>query len=775
MANFNKAKDQVSAALESLVNAFETQRTSAANSGLFSKENARYISVESADLSASEMKSFETDMGRLEGVVEDVIKSEPAFESMDLQPHQIKAGVVVAAASANPLAYVQAQMQPKHHANTPAAVGLESLWDNASLDVSQISKESFDEIELNQFINYSIVFNVMASRQDDFNAAFFKPLTVTPDEVGYRVAIRLEQVWNGATHDPSKEGETAFEYRNLIDALIHPEVLEDNATDVIPAVLEFTAGGAKTTNEKSFLLIPGVVEAKEVKLEDVAVKTAPLRVGMAHNLLKLSSIPELIANGAMDEKDSLDSRVALKSLIIKTSDDKEAFKFDTSLLPYNQFYKTPEGHFRSMALTFESKAFLLHKGLLNTTSVAPTNAAVAALIAAGYEAYLKVRAFGNIRVDSANVEISAATITVANVFKDGEEVSLEDATLKPLLAAFKFGQPDAVLQVAGFELEARRTNYNLRTRGRLIDSNEFSEQLVIPLRSPISIIKPIVGGDKANPDIKALINAARIQANNDGVKTILNYAQVLKSITSREGFNYLADRDSIPGIGRHFIQPCYIEEDIHLPDLINSVSSANRLADIQGGISTKVNEILGRVFAVTNYIPVVEQMTGGNPGSITAVIGTDQRLPQYFAIQGDERLFQGRVKHKVVDTANKYMRGKVVMTVTRDGASEGPDPFSFGTFLWTSELMVSAQRTLGASTFQQHLVHPRYAHVVNLPIIVVLNITGIEEVTGESTVLPMRTVTAAEAATIGNSAAAPTNATAAGTVPVQVKPVKPAN
>ena len=768
MANFNKAKDHITTALESMVAQFDTYRTSAAKSHLFTAETAEMLSVESADLSDAQQRSFSNNMADIRELVASVVSSESAYNGVELQPHQIDAGAIVAGASGNTLRYVQAQMKPRAYEGTAYATGLESIWDGASLDMSEISKESFDEKELNQFINYSIVFNVMASRQDDFNAAFFKALTNTPDEVGYRVTVRLEQVWNGAEHDPSKAGETAFNYRNLVDALVHPEVLEDNATDVIPAVLEFE-NGAKT-NKDEFFIIDGELDPVETKLEDVTVKTAPLKIGRPHNLLKLSSIPELIANGLMNEKDSLDSRVALSAVYFKTADNK-AIKFVTKDLPYTQFYKTPEGHFRSMALNYDGR-FLLSKAV-KTTKGEDLPADLKALQDAGYDVYLRVRVNGSIRVDSANVDLTAPELYVAEVFKDGVSVSLEDATLKPLLAKLKFGEDAPALKVAGYDIEARRTNYNLRTRGRLIDSNEFAEQFVIPLRSPISIIKPIVGGDKANPDIKALINAARIQANNDGVKTILNYAALLKSVVTREGYTYMADRESIPGIGRHFIQPCYIEEDLHLPDLVNSVSSANRLADIQGGISTKVNEILGRVFAITNYQAVVEQMTGGSIGNITAVIGTDQRLPQYFAIQGDERLFQGRVKHKVVATSNKHMRGKVVMTVTRDGASEGPDPFSFGSFLWTPELMVSAQRTLGASTFQQHLIHPRYAHVVNLPIVVVLNITGIEEVTGESTVLPTRSVTADEAATIRNAATAPKNADKDGKAPVMITPTKP--
>ena len=120
------------------------------------------------------------------------------------------------------------------------------------------------------------------------------------------------------------------------------------------------------------------------------------------------------------------------------------------------------------------------------------------------------------------------------------------------------------------------------------------------------------------------------------------------------------------------------------------------------------------------------------------------------------------------------MRGKAIMTLTRDNSQEGPDPFSFGTFLWTSELMVSAQRTIGAATFQQHLVHPRYAHVINTPIIVVLNITGMEEVSGEATVLNTRAVTAEDASYIGNGLPAPKHTDKDGKKPVTVTaPARP--
>ena len=143
-------------------------------------------------------------------------------------------------------------------------------------------------------------------------------------------------------------------------------------------------------------------------------------------------------------------------------------------------------------------------------------------------------------------------------------------------------------------------------------------------------------------------------------------------------------------------------------------------------------------------------MTGGNVGKIKVAIGTDYRLPQYLNIQGDTRLFGGKMEYEIASTPNKLMRNKIVLTLTRVNSDEGPDPFSYGTFIWTPELMVSTQLSRGAQTFNQHLVHPRYMHVVNIPIIAVVDITGIEEVTGEATVLPVVTRTADEVKEFGN-------------------------
>lgn len=754
MAKFKKHVDAMTAAIESIASDLEVSRNDASTAHLYGKnELNNFISVESESLNSVQMENYRAGMEEISNHLEGIFAAHNlnGIEG-GIPAHSLEAAQILLGASGDLAGYNRQQMNATLEKGIPVH-SFESYafgpYGDVSISTSnQVAVESFDEKVLDKYLNYSIIFNVLASRQDEFSALFFKPLTITPDEVGYIVNIRMEQVWNGIEHLPNGQAKDIVK-RNLIDALTHPEVLETNSTEIIPFVQE---GGAKVggvdpiKNVEHFLDDASAAVRTLRNLDGIDVLSAPLKTNMEHNLLGLSSHPSLIANGLMNEKDSLDSRVALENIYLEV--DGKFVKFNTHLLRTSAFYRAIEGNMREIALTFDNGSFLLSADRLAMDgTVVPV---FKQLEDAGYAVRLRVRGFGKGTVEYGNIEIVAAPVEIASVYKDGVEVSLEDPALKAIIGGLDIGKPSSKVKFAGFDLEARRTNYDLRSRGLLLDSTEYREQFVVPLRSPISIQKPIVDAHKEHPDVKALVNATRIQANNDAVTTVLNHAALMEELVAKYNFVDQTSRDSFPGIGRYFLTPCFLREKLHLPTLVNSTSSENRLKDIQGGITTKLNEMVGRILQETNYIPVVEQMTGGNVGKIKVAIGTDYRLPQYLNIQGDTRLFGGKMEYEIASTPNKLMRNKIVLTLTRVNSDEGPDPFSYGTFIWTPELMVSTQLSRGAQTFNQHLVHPRYMHVVNIPIIAVVDITGIEEVTGEATVLPVVTRTADEVKEFGN-------------------------
>lgn len=765
MAKFNRTGDAVVAAINSVVASLESASITQGTSHHYNnKDLAQKLGMESAALMSSGNNAFENYVSSMESIA-DHLKSPEVFGSReflnvlgvnstaDIPAHSLEAAQIILAASGDLSGYLAAQLKDHSTKGVPQG-SMEALYTGEggtqaiAVDQSTFALESFDEKELNKYLNYSIVYNVMASRQDPLNALWFKPLTVTPDEIGYRVAIRSEDVWNGEEHNPNG-APTEFRKQKLIDALIHPEILDNNATEVIP----FYQNGAIDNTEYFTTSVP----AYNVSLNGVTIKTAPLKVGTEFNLLALSSHPSLIQNQLMGEKDSLDGNIRVKRVYLKV--DGKIVAYDTEMFPRAGFYKSVEGHHREMSLNFVNRSFLATDGVveLGTTNKI---AVFEEFATAGYEVRLAINLTGTIRTDSSVGAIHALPVRISSIVKDGREVPFDkaalasDAALKAIVEKLWPATGAPKIEVDSFDLRVNRTNYNLRTRGLLLDSTMVEEQITIPLRSPISINKPVVGPEKEYPDVKGLVNATRIQANNDGVATILNHARLMEAITSRKSYSE-ADRESFPGIGRHFLRPCFIRQKLHLPDLVNSVSSKDRQKDIQGAISTKINELVGRALLVTNYPAIVEQLTGGNPGKVKAIIATDPRLPQYLNIQGDVRLFGNLIDYEIETTPNKLMNNKVFISFSREQSSEGPDPFTYGTFVWTPELVVSRQMDRGSSTYHQHMVQPRYLHIVNIPILIEIEITGIDEVTGEQTVLLVSQVSAADKAEVGNKMPAP--------------------
>ena len=788
MAIFTSNKDKDSSAIDSFVKNLNAARMAPSTSGYYGNTAlANALSMEStamASLPATEVDGYATAMEGISNhlLSADLLGSDEmlgvlGIESVsEIPAHSLQAAQIMLAASGNIRGYHASQLKDYSKPGIPsmemvdivngpagriAVAGSQSRWGDEAL-----SLESFDEKELSNFLNYSIVYNVMASRQDEVNKLFFKPLTITPDQTGYVVEVRMERVWNGEEHNPDGTINMAAK-RNLIDALVHPEVLETNGTRVIPYFQNGTID-----NSAHFIT---EVAPYNVLLDGVPVKTAPLKVDMNHPLIGLSSHPTLISNGLMDNTDSLDSSIQIDTVYLDVNGKVVSFR--TADFYRSGFVKSPEGHHREMILNFNNGGFVADADV-KEHGTANQIAEFKAFSDANYDVRLRVRLQGTANVERGYVEVNALPVQIASIDKDGLQVPFDakalasDATLKALVEALWPAAGAPKIKVIGYDVLTHRTNYNLRTRGRLIDSELYREQVLVPLLSPIAIVKPIVGGEKEYPDVKALVRATYIQANNDGIKTILNYDEKLASVVSRKSFNYDTDRDSVPGIGRFFLNPCRIHQKLHLPDLVDSVSSENRQKDIQGAVTTKINELVGRALVLTNYPDVVNTMTGGSPGKIEVIMATDRRLPQYLNIQGDVRLFGNMVDYRLASSPNKLLRNKLVMSFNRVGSSEGPDPFSYGTFIWCPELVVSIQRQLGATVTQLHMVQPRYTYVNNLPISILVEFSGIEEVTGEQTVKLISNVTAEDKSYAGNKMPAPksTQNGMEGITPKQSKP-----
>jgi len=279
-------------------------------------------------------------------------------------------------------------------------------------------------------------------------------------------------------------------------------------------------------------------------------------------------------------------------------------------------------------------------------------------------------------------------------------------------------------RVIGYDLKAARTNSNRRTRGLMLDTLETTNRFAIPLGAPLSAPSPI-GSNRDARDLEALISAARIRNSNNAVTTLLNYADTLKAYVG--GSKRKDAVPSIEGMGRFLVKPFYEEVTLDLATEITSIRDMDRAQDINSLLVNAIRDVAYRMYRDSAYQPALNASPTGSQKA-RLLIGTDIVLQRHLMVTGDTRTFGIAFEdHKIVSTFDSRMEGKIILTFTRDGAQDGPDPLCFGTHAWIPELASSVMVNRDGATYPEAMVQPRNRHINHLPVMAVINVTGLEE------------------------------------------------
>ena len=95
---------------------------------------------------------------------------------------------------------------------------------NGATDQRAIRMEAFDEKANANATVYSVAYNMEAARQDEFGEAFFPTVTVTPDNVGFSVSIRLMYIYDEVRRELNGSLDK-WNRKNVIKAVIDPTIL----------------------------------------------------------------------------------------------------------------------------------------------------------------------------------------------------------------------------------------------------------------------------------------------------------------------------------------------------------------------------------------------------------------------------------------------------------------------------------------------------------------------------------------------------------------------
>lgn len=628
----------------------------------------------------------------------------------DLTDAQKQAAVIAMQATEDPEAY--------HQEATRVGGGDAGFDVSSDIDSRAVpAMEAFDSRNIKDYIHYSPVFNLKAARQDAFGELFYPTLTTTPDRAGYSVTIQRTMVHNEYNHigDGAPAPET-FMSKSLIDATLDHRVLTNDSTRIYPLY----DGSNPYFSEN--------IGETEVEIGNVKVKTAPLKIGKKLNLLSISHNATLDPMGVNDMTDSLDGHLGLEALYLKVTGldsadtSKESFvKLKTLRMPLSEFQKSAEGYDRDMTLSFRTVDVPLHAGL---KAVDGSEIEALGKLAAGpsssYVLRLAVTVTGVANLETGNIEVNTTGVEIDSIWDTDSKGEIFEITDEATITSVK--EMVTGLAIDSYDIYARRSNLNRRQRGLLVRVETWSESYPIPLGSPITALKPIT--DTATlTDISGPIEAARKLNSNNAVTKLIEYGEALNQ------YKVSMDRrlpvPKVEGIGRLLVRPYYEHIEFDLQQVVDSPSSHERAKDIRGALIEIARDRITKAANATGYLAALEATGGGKP---VVAVGTAARIHRYLIVDGDTRMMSDAYDYRVETSSDLRMVDKIFLTFIRPDVKE-PDGLGFGNMVWIPELVTDVPNSRGGAQARELMVQPRVRHVNHLPILIEIDVKGLDEVT----------------------------------------------
>lgn len=636
---------------------------------------------------------------------------------------QLFAGAVVMNVMNDPVAYARSAMKVD---SNPTASGVTVVpVDGAGYDYTELAVglESFSNETLKKFGGLSVAYNIQAARQDPFCERLFRTTTVSADSAGVDVSVSSMVVMNHFLHQPNGD-KAEFGRKLLLRAAMDANILSDESTRIVPEYIE---------DETDHLLAPVAdITPRTIKLGKRDVVTQPIKVGVDFDMLGLGGSSIMRVNGQLDNTDGLDRMAAIDDIYAQIADG-DILKFSVRNLPRSLFYKAPQGMDRELTLSFTSSILTLNKDTKLANGSDPTNATLTKIVADELVVSLELGLTGTLNLETGNTHVDARPVRVRSVHnKAGESLSLKTGVGKDIVDGL------AQLAIKYYDPNLRLTNANRRERGLQLSRTEYTERYPVLLGPPIIFPSPLAE-ERGVDDMNMLLAATRIRNSNNAITRLENYAEDLG-----RWMRILEDTDEdnivpeIEGIGRYYVYPWHRDETVHLPDHIQSIKTSERMADISELLVNRLRDGVWEAYRDTNIQTAMDALTGYSGKKPIVFIGTDSKLSRFIVVQGDPRTLGDGLNFEKYESTDRRVFGKIYYTFVTDG--EGIDPLNFGSHIWIPELISAVNVSRNNSHYDEAMVQNRSRHIVHLPILGVIRVTGLEEVLNNRVPFPVETV-----------------------------------
>lgn len=721
-----KAHTMPPSILDGLVASIQT-RVNQGGSRLVDSGVARAaISMESIDASISaEIEQAVTSLtSALEGIALTVAPS------VKYQKSQIDAAMAAGIMAGDINAFIHAPTT-RNNVSTESVkfVSLSNLGTpDVMTDRMKVALEAYDEKDNKNAVTYSVAYNMQAARQDAFGEMFFPTVVVTPDQVGFAISIRLITVYDEQRRQISGDY-SDFGKRNIIEAVIDPTILRNDLTKIVPIY--------RTESAKHFV-DSALIAPINTFVGSEEVTTSALKMGQTFSLLGISQTEALLETGLLDSTDSIDTNITLTNVYVRlpgaTAAADEVIRFTTDRLPLSVFNYAVQGNYRMMNLQFSSDSLLV--GAKTTQVDGAASLLLASIVSGNYSVRLGLKVTGSVNLELAETNVYAAQPTVQRVTDvNGVVLSLDSGVGETIAALF------ANAQAIGYDLSAQRTNLNRRERGQLLDTTFYSQVYTIPLRSPITVPRPLTVGDaNDSSDLAALITATHIRTSNAAVDELLRVEAVLSEFV--DGSETVSTSPEIMGVASYLVTSFYEHDDLDVSTVIDSIKSFERAADTQAVLINKIRDMAFRMYRDSGYKAAADALAGGVAPPPVVILGTDPVIARYLQISGDLRTLGGGLECRIESTLNQRMKGKIIMSFGcfGEGFDGVPNPMHFGNMGWKPELTLVLPLHRNGGNSKELTVQPSFLHITHLPIMATVDVSGIPDVMSEKVAINMRTV-----------------------------------
>jgi len=576
-----------------------------------------------------------------------------------------------------------------------------------------VGSEAFDRQDLSQSLFFSIVFNALTIEADPVNNLFYPVVVMDSNKASATVTAKIANIMSAVKRDVSGRP-VDLKKESIIKNLNNTKLFTLDSNRLYP-VSENDGSGEK------LLKVTGVKGlAREVEVFDgEVITTAPYKTNVAIDILGLAQSDALLAKGYMDETDSLNGALSVEKLYFKVAgkdsggnDVVEYHARDIKGLPA-VFTYTPTGHNKSMQLDYKTESLAWIGGKITKADGTPTAIADLADLPAGYVAKLGINLKGDADAQYGTVELFPVKIELVGVLDAaGNELADTDAIytkVKAILGA-------AALE--GYDLEAYANNTNARFRGKLLTTDRYTHIYGVPIRAKLRELTAVFddGDDGDTPGLIAQIQFNKQALSKYGLLELINTATILQNVS---------DDTEDYGISSKLVRKASVREALDLTTIVNSLKSSDREEDIKSALKLKVKNVAVSLYINSSYNKTFEALYPGVKP--TVIIGIDTNIGRFLDSFEDEVF-----KYEVAVSNDVLMSGNMFISfgVMGPNRNKEANPLNFGVCFWSPETVIAFQRQDNGKLAQETISMPRFKHQTLLPILGLLEVSGVEEVSG---------------------------------------------